>query len=113
LLLADEYYLNRLLANLVDNAIKYTRKGSVSVIVGKKGRQASLRVKDTGIGIAKQELKSIFDRFYRADKSRSSEGYGLGLGIVKSVVNAHGGRITVKSSPGKGSEFTVFFPSPD
>ncbi|MEI7905448.1 MAG: ATP-binding protein [Candidatus Firestonebacteria bacterium] len=111
---ADERYLLRLVSNLVDNAIKYTgKKGRVAVSVQNKGNKAVLIVKDNGIGMAKNELGPIFNRFYRVEKSRSKEGHGLGLSIVRSVVEAHKGRIIVKSAPGKGTCFTVFLPLQD
>ncbi len=69
-------------------------------------------ISDTGSGIEQQHLAFLFDRFYRVDSSRArqSGGFGLGLAIVKAIVGAHGGKISVKSTPGKGTSFTVFFP---
>ena len=101
------------LINLVDNAIKYTPDGgSISISLDKEDRWAKLHVVDSGIGIPSHETKLIFDRFYRVDKARSRAkgGTGLGLAIVKEVAEVHGGKVTVKSSPGKGSAFTVWLP---
>lgn len=99
--------------NLIDNAIKYTPSGgSVFVAVYTQGAKGVLRVEDTGIGIPKENIPRLFERFYRVDKSRSRAlgGTGLGLAIVKHIVNLVDGRISVKSSPGEGSIFTVFLP---
>ncbi|MBR2782595.1 MAG: PAS domain-containing sensor histidine kinase [Firmicutes bacterium] len=100
--------------NLCDNAIKYNHNGGrVSVSVTQNERSTVLAVKDTGIGIPKEEQKRVFERFYRVDKSRSREvgGTGLGLSIVKHGVMIHGGRITLNSAVGKGAEFIVTIPN--
>ena len=111
LVYGDEMYLESLAVNLIENALKYTEaKGTVEVRTMKKGGMAVLSVKDNGIGIGRTERLHIFDRFYRADKSRSAEGYGLGLSIVRSVAEAHGGTVAVKSTAGKGSEFIFSIP---
>lgn len=111
---ADEYYLRRALWALVDNAIKYNRPGgevTVSVNADKNRGQASLSVTDTGPGINGGDLPRIFDRFYRGDPARShGKGFGLGLSLTKEIVEAHRGRITVDSQPGKGSRFTIVLP---
>ncbi|EKD62427.1 MAG: histidine kinase [uncultured bacterium] len=99
---------------LITNALKYSsRNKRVNVSVKKTGGSALFEVKDEGIGIAKADLPHIFDRFYRADSSRSKEvvdGYGLGLSIAKSIVQIHEGRIVVTSKPNKGSTFSVLLP---
>ena len=110
----DKVRLGRVLLNLVDNAIKYTPKGGrVILSLAKKGDDAHISIKDTGIGISKEDQEKIFERFYRVDKSRSREvgGTGLGLAICKRIVEAHGGRISVESEIGKGSTFTVILPA--
>jgi len=102
--------LERLLRNLVDNAIKYTPDGgTITLSLFRDGGWAVLEVSDTGIGIAPEHIPHIFERFYRVDKARSraSGGSGLGLTIVKNVVEQHGGTVSVSSEPGKGSRFTV------
>ena len=105
--------LIRLFWNIIDNAIKYTpEKGRVTISLATEENNAVLAVTDTGIGIAKKELSSIFDRFYRIDKSRSRElgGSGLGLSISKWIVELHHGTIEVTSALGKGSTFTIILP---
>ncbi len=109
----DPDHLRRLLRNLVDNAIKYTPPGGrVGISLKKNETWAVLRVKDTGIGIAKEDQEKIFRRFYRttAARDRGGSGAGLGLAIARSIAEAHEGRIQVESAAGRGSIFTVFFP---
>jgi signal transduction histidine kinase len=102
----------QVLANLLDNALKYTPAGgSVRLTAETRPDGALVRVRDNGVGIGPEDLDRIWTRLYRADKSRSQRGLGLGLSLVKAVVEAHGGRVAVHSAPGEGSEFTVFFPS--
>ncbi len=104
--------LKQLLLNIIDNAINYTPSGgSVEVNLGTRGRSAQIRVKDSGIGIAKQERAQIFNRFYRAGSTRSRiNGYGLGLTISQSIARLHRGEIRVDSRLGKGSVFTIVLP---
>ena len=100
--------------NLCDNAIKYNhRGGSVNVAVSQDEHSTVLTVKDTGIGIPKEEQRRIFERFYRVDKSRSKEvgGTGLGLSIIKHAVMIHNGTIILNSTLGEGSEFIVTIPN--
>ncbi|MCM8761683.1 MAG: sensor histidine kinase, partial [Candidatus Omnitrophica bacterium] len=80
------------------------------VNVRKEDGMARVSIEDTGIGMTEEQCKHIFDRFYRADKSRTDEGFGLGLSIVKSVVDSHGGSIEVKSCPSAGTTFTISIP---
>jgi heavy metal sensor kinase len=111
---ADEDLLLQLLLNLLDNAIKYTPAGGrVTVGWTANGRQVELWVRDTGTGIASEHLPHIFDRFYRADKARSRAegGAGLGLSICRWIAEAHGGSISVESTPGQGSTFTIRLPT--
>ncbi|MDO8683752.1 MAG: ATP-binding protein [Armatimonadota bacterium] len=110
---ADPEQIGRALINLLDNAIKYTPPGGTVTITAKQdGDWISVHVKDTGIGISKDEIRRIFERFYRVDKARSRQlgGTGLGLSIVKDIVTAHGGSITVHSQLDKGSVFTFTIP---
>jgi signal transduction histidine kinase len=103
--------LRQAFANLLDNAIKYTEpSGSVTVRAGTEDCAAVVTVADTGSGIAPQDLPRIWDRLYRADRSRSERGLGLGLSLVKAYVQAHGGAVQAASQPGHGSVFTVRLP---
>ena len=104
--------IQRMLSNLLDNAIKYSASGgTVDVsVAGKDEKNAALTVKDRGIGISSQDLPRIFERFYRCDQSRSETGTGLGLSLARAIARAHGGDITVISSPGEGSTFTITLP---
>jgi two-component system phosphate regulon sensor histidine kinase PhoR len=111
--LADAGALEQVLANLLDNALKYTEPGgSVSVRVAADGERVRLSVQDTGIGIASADRARIFERFYRVDKARSRAlgGTGLGLAIVKHLVQAMDGDVSVESTPGAGSTFHVHLP---
>ena len=116
---ADPKALGQILANLVDNAVKYTPEGGiVEVSAVQNGQWVKLSVRDTGIGIAPEDLSRIFERFYRVDKARSRStgragptgGTGLGLSIVKHLVQAQGGEVFVESKLGKGSVFSVTLP---
>jgi signal transduction histidine kinase len=109
----DAVGIKQVIANLVDNAVKYNRhQGTVRVSARAEGSSAVIEVKDTGMGIAATEQQHIFDRFYRVDKSRSRSqgGSGLGLAIVKKIVEEHGGTVSVESSPGQGTTFRVSLP---
>lgn len=110
----DEQSLVELLMILLDNAIKYSpEKSEVKVAVIQKDKQAEIKIIDQGIGIKESDLPYIFNRFYRADISRSKEkvdGYGLGLSIAKRIVELHRGTITIKSKPGEGSTFSIKLP---
>jgi heavy metal sensor kinase len=111
--LGDPSWLERLLLNLVDNAIKFTpERGRVAVRLASVDGAAILEVRDSGIGIAPETVPHIFDRFFRADPARSpaAEGAGLGLALVKWIVEQHRGRISVESAPARGSVFTVRLP---
>ena len=107
----DRDRLKQILVNLIDNAMKYTPEGGqVSVTVGATTDQAFLEVKDTGIGIEDSDQGRVFDRFFRVSTDRGERGSGLGLAIVKSICQAHGGTVSLKSSPGEGSSFRVELP---
>jgi two-component system OmpR family sensor kinase len=111
---ADREWLESAILNLLDNAIKYTPEGGhVAITVENRGEERKLEIRDTGIGIAPEALPHIFERFFRADPSRSSshEGTGLGLSLVQWIVQQHGGRIEARSEPGKGSCFTIWLPA--
>ncbi len=111
---ADPVLLERALSNLIDNAIKYNRPGGkISVYASKTADQTLICVTDTGIGIAESDIPRIFERFYRAEKSRSREsgGTGLGLSITKHVAERHGGSVSAQSVLGEGSSFTLTFPN--
>ena len=109
----DRERLTEAFINIIDNAIKYNKNsGSVEIKTGSKEGQAIISVEDTGIGIPESEKERIFDRFFRVDTSRSVvAGSGLGLSIVKAIINAHSGSIEVESEVGKGSIFKIFLPS--
>jgi heavy metal sensor kinase len=110
--IGDKLRLQQLFTNLIDNGIKYTVEGSIHVAVGKHEGTALVKIRDTGIGIPKEEQDKIFKRFYRVDKSRSREtgGVGLGLSIAEWIAHAHHGRIEVDSELNQGSTFTVYLP---
>jgi len=108
---ADEARLEQVWINLVNNAIKYTdENGVVTISVKKTSKEVEVAIADTGVGMSKEAISHIFERFYRQDKSRSVEGNGLGLSIVKRIVDLHKGRIDVKSRENGGSQFTVRLP---
>ena len=107
----DAERLRQLAVILVDNALKYTPSGGRVVLTCRsEGRRAFLSVQDTGAGIAPEALPHVFERFYRADESRTRSGAGLGLSIAQWIAEAHGGRIAVESTIGRGSTFTVTLP---
>jgi len=108
----DPFKLEQMFINLIDNAIKYTEKGEISILLKRTDKEIIVKVKDTGIGIPEEHLNRLFERFYVVDKSRSKKlgGTGLGLSIVKHIVLLHNGKIDVESTPGKGTEFTITFP---
>jgi len=104
----DRIRMRQAFANLLDNAIKYTPPGgSVTVAIRELPAGTAVVFRDTGIGIAPDEQGKIWARLYRGDKSRSQRGLGLGLSLVKAIVEAHQGGVTVASQEGHGAEFTV------
>jgi heavy metal sensor kinase len=109
----DDELLKRMILNLLDNAVKYTPAGGeIFVNLGRQNGTARIAVRDTGIGIAQADQAQVFDRFFRVDKARSRVlgGAGLGLSIVAWIVESHQGKISLESSPGQGSLFTVELP---
>ena len=107
----DPFKLEQMFINLIDNAIKYTEKGEISILLKRTDKEIIVKVKDTGIGIPEEHLNRLFERFYVVDKSRSKKlgGTGLGLSIVKHIVLLHNGKIDVESTPYKGTEFIITF----
>jgi signal transduction histidine kinase len=108
----DATRMRQAFGNLLDNALKYTPEGgAVTITARQEAGHAVVRFRDTGIGIPQEEQGRIWDRLYRGDKSRSQRGLGLGLSVVKAVVEAHGGAATVTSTIGQGAEFSVTLPA--
>ena len=110
-ILADPIRIRQVLNNLIDNAIKFTPEGGkIEVSTRDNNNSVLLTVKDNGIGISSDDLDHIFDRLYRADKSRSTKGLGLGLSLVKAILQAHHSEIKVQSKPGRGASFNIMLP---
>jgi signal transduction histidine kinase len=108
----DAVRLRQVFANLLDNALKYTPEGgSVRLSCASEGAGVIIRISDTGIGISVAEQPLIWERMYRGDRSRSQRGLGLGLSLVKAIVEAHHGEVSVESEPGRGAVFRVVLPS--
>jgi two-component system heavy metal sensor histidine kinase CusS len=109
--LADEMLFGRAISNLIENALHHTPAGGTIVIsITGRGGESEVSVRDTGGGIAAEHLPRVFDRFFRADSSRSSGGLGLGLALVKSITDLHGGSATIESEVGSGTTVTLTFP---
>ena len=105
---ADKYGIERVVLNILSNAIKYTpENGKIKIYVGFVYNDAYIKIIDNGMGIPEEDLTRIFERFYIVDKSRTSKSTGLGLAIVKHIVKLFNGEIFVESEVGKGSKFTV------
>jgi two-component system phosphate regulon sensor histidine kinase PhoR len=104
--------MKQLLINLLDNAIKYTENGTITIDCKQEDEKLVITVEDTGIGMEEEHLERIFERFYRVDKGRSRKmgGTGLGLSIVKHIVELYNGTIQVDSKLGVGTKFTIRFP---
>ena len=108
--LFDPKWTAEAIGNLVDNAIKYTDRGSVAISVSAYEMFLRIDVKDSGIGISEEDQAKIFARFYRSQTVQDEEGVGVGLYLVREILSAEGGYIKVKSKPGEGSIFSVFLP---
>lgn len=109
---AQRILFSRALSNLVENGLRYTPDGGrIAIELRVDGEGAEISVRDNGCGIAPPHLARVFDRFYRVDSSRSSEGTGLGLAMVKSITDLHGGTARIESEIGKGTRVTLYFPS--
>jgi two-component system phosphate regulon sensor histidine kinase PhoR len=108
---ADRERIQHVILNILHNAIKFTPDSSeIKVVTAADAKSATVQFMDTGIGIAKEDLPHIFERFFKADRSRSNPGSGLGLAIAKHIIQAHGGKIWVQSQLGKGSTFSFSLP---
>jgi two-component system, OmpR family, heavy metal sensor histidine kinase CusS len=111
---ADPDLFERAVGNLLDNALRFTpENGSIQIALSENDGQFELAVGDNGCGIAREHLPRVFDRFYRADSSRGSDGAGLGLALVKSIVDLHGGSVGIQSEVGRGTTVTLSFPNSD
>ncbi|HEY9581518.1 MAG TPA: ATP-binding protein, partial [Savagea sp.] len=111
----DPAFLEKVWDNLISNAVKYTEQGSIRISLKELSNDVVFCIEDSGIGIAKEHMPQLFERFYRADSSRTKEieGTGLGLAIVQQVVELHGGTIDMKSELNKGTRITVCLPKKD
>jgi two-component system heavy metal sensor histidine kinase CusS len=108
----DSLLVGRAISNLLENALRFTPEGgTIAVSIGARNSSTQISVKDTGRGIEPEHLPRVFDRFYRADPSRSSDGAGLGLALVKSIVDLHGGSVHIQSAVGRGTIVTLTFPA--
>jgi two-component system heavy metal sensor histidine kinase CusS len=110
---ADPDLFERAVGNLLDNALRFTPEhGSIQIALSERNGDFEVAVSDTGCGIAAEHLPRVFDRFYRAESSRSSDGAGLGLALVKSIVDLHGGSAIIESNVGRGTTVKLIFPLP-
>lgn len=110
--IGNKSLLNHVWFNLIDNAIKYSRRGgTIRIFMQVDDKQISVSISDNGCGISKDTAKYIFDKFYQGDRARNTEGNGLGLALVKRIVDLCGGTITVMSEVNVGSEFRVILPN--
>ena len=110
-LVGDVDAIIRLFANLLDNAIKYTEEGSITISAHRMENAVQVEISDTGIGISPEHLPNVFERFYRVESARSSAGTGLGLAIALQIARAYNGEIKVESTLGTGTKFLVTLPS--
>jgi two-component system heavy metal sensor histidine kinase CusS len=110
---ADPDLFERAVGNLLDNALRFTpENGSIQIVLSERDGDFEVAVSDTGCGIAPEHLPRVFDRFYRAESSRGSDGAGLGLALVKSIVDLHGGSAIIESNVGRGTTVKLIFPLP-
>jgi len=110
-IMMDFSRISQVMANILDNAIKFTPSGgAINIEALQVNNEIKIKIKDTGIGIDKEELPKVWDRLYRGDKSRTNKGLGLGLSIVKGIIKAHNGRVEIMSEPGQGSTFIITLP---
>jgi signal transduction histidine kinase len=108
---ADPLLFNRALTNLIDNSLRFTPDGGrITISVARADHATCVTVTDNGAGISAEYLPRVFDRFYRADSSRSTGGTGLGLAIVKSIAQLHGGSATIESTAENGTSVHLLFP---
>ena len=109
---ADPMLFGRAVSNLVENALRFTPKnGSIQIALSEHDGDFEVAVNDNGCGIAPEHLPRVFDRFYRAEPSRGSDGAGLGLALVKSIVDLHGGSASIQSEMGRGTTVRLTFPA--
>ncbi|MCA1986358.1 MAG: HAMP domain-containing histidine kinase, partial [Desulfovibrio sp.] len=112
--LGDRQRLMRMVANLLDNAVKYTRAGQVVLTAHRRQRELEICVLDDGPGLSQNDQDNLFEKFFRGDAGRDSEGSGVGLAAVKAIAQAHGGRVAGKNRPdGPGAMFTIWLPVAD
>ena len=108
---ADPVLFERAISNLVDNALRFTPDGGeIKISIMARDAHSEIAVSDNGCGIAPEHLPRVFDRFYRADPSRSARGAGLGLALVKSIADLHGGSARIESEIGQGTTVKLTFP---
>jgi two-component system heavy metal sensor histidine kinase CusS len=108
---ADPDLFERALANLLDNALRFTpENSSIEITLSDQNTDFDVAVSDNGCGISAEHLPRVFDRFYRAEPSRGSDGAGLGLALVKSILELHGGSVTIQSEVGRGTTVKLRFP---
>lgn len=110
--MGDPDMIRQATANLISNAVRYTPEGTITVSVKREGSMAAIAVSDTGVGLSPEEAKMVFDRFWRADEHRNREsgGLGIGLSVVKEIVERHHGRVGVEGEKGVGARFTLYLP---
>ena len=106
----DEQAVLLAVINLLDNAVKYGDGTPVDVVIERKRREVQVRVRDHGPGIPREDLKRVFERFYRTRRKELARGSGIGLALVKHIAEAHGGEVTVESVPGQGASFHLWIP---
>ncbi|PZR76701.1 MAG: two-component sensor histidine kinase, partial [Chthoniobacterales bacterium] len=112
-MLAEPSLFDRAISNLLDNALRFTPEGrTITLSIKRSSNSTEVTVSDTGTGIPAEHLPRVFDRLYRVDPSRSSGGAGLGLSLVQSIVQLHGGSASIASEPGQGTKVTLIFPAP-